>query len=131
MYFSAMYRLRWYRKAFLSYGASYNVKMAKTSLHTHTAVARLPCFIDNKQLHLNVVSLSILSFTWTNSLRLCLLSGVYAVVCHFGFHGRHCSDRCSPHCSEQKCFRNATCVGGCQPGWTGHDCETGESFHRY
>jgi len=40
MYFSAMYRLRCYRKAFLSLGASNNGEMAKTSLHT--AVARLP-----------------------------------------------------------------------------------------
>jgi len=31
-----------YRKAFLSYEASNNGEMAKTSLHTHTAVARLP-----------------------------------------------------------------------------------------
>jgi len=44
MYFSEMYRLDCvdYRKLFLSYGASNNVEMAKTSLHTHTAVARLP-----------------------------------------------------------------------------------------
>jgi len=42
MYFSDMYRLRWYRKLFLSYEASNNVEMAKTSLHTYTAVARLP-----------------------------------------------------------------------------------------
>jgi len=43
MQFSAMYRLRWYRKAFLSYGTSNNGEMAKTSLYsTHTAVARLP-----------------------------------------------------------------------------------------
>jgi len=41
MYFSAMYRLRWYRKSFLSYGASNNLEVAKTSLPTHTAVARL------------------------------------------------------------------------------------------
>jgi len=42
MYFPAMYRLRWHRKAFLSCRASNHVEMAKTSLHTHTAVARLP-----------------------------------------------------------------------------------------
>jgi len=42
MYFSEMYRLRRYRKLFLGYGASNNVEMAKTSVHTHTAVARLP-----------------------------------------------------------------------------------------
>jgi len=41
MYFSVMYRLRWYRRAFLSQGASNNGDVAKTSLHTHTAVARL------------------------------------------------------------------------------------------
>jgi len=42
MYFSAMYRLQRYRKSFLSYGASNNVEVAKTSLRTQTAVARLP-----------------------------------------------------------------------------------------
>jgi len=35
------YRLRWYRKAFLSYGASNDGEIAKTSLHTHTAQWRL------------------------------------------------------------------------------------------
>jgi len=42
MYLSAMYRLRWYRKSFLRQGASNNGEIAKTSLHTHTAVPRLP-----------------------------------------------------------------------------------------
>jgi len=42
MYLSEMYRLCWYRKAFLSYGASNDSEMAKTSLHTHMAVSCLP-----------------------------------------------------------------------------------------
>jgi len=42
MYFSAIYRLRWYRKAFLIYGASNNGEMANANLNTHTAVACLP-----------------------------------------------------------------------------------------
>jgi len=45
MYFSAMYILSWYRKALYSARRPHCVKQqwdGKTSLHTHTAVARLP-----------------------------------------------------------------------------------------
>ena len=54
---------------------------------------------------------------------------VYAAVCPVGFHGINCSDHCG-RCkrnvtSGQQCFRNGTCIAGCQPGWTADDCTTG------
>jgi len=80
-------------------------------------------------LHLNVVNIRrLFSFTGQTArdrgyfVPLC----VCAVVCTFGYHGPNCNDRCS-HCSDEKCFRNGTCIAGCQTGWTGRDCETEES----
>jgi len=53
MYFTAMYRLRWYRKAFLSYGVSNNGEVAKTVfihmrlLRAYLALTRLSCSEQN------------------------------------------------------------------------------------
>jgi len=54
---------------------------------------------------------------------------VQCVVCPAGFYGRNCADRCSAHChipaSGAACFRNGTCVDGCETGWISQNCNTG------
>ena len=62
-------------------------------------------------------------------LTLCM---VYTAVCPRRFYGRDCADRCNRSClfvfGAPRCYRNGTCVAGCEPGWYGHDCSSGMSL---
>jgi len=54
---------------------------------------------------------------------------VYTAVCRRNYYGRDCEDRCNRHCligiGSARCYRNGTCVAGCEHGWYGHDCSSG------
>jgi len=58
----------------------------------------------------------------------------YIVVCPFHYHGRNCNITCSSHCqfnssmTGSRCFRNRTCVSGCQSGWTTDNCNAGMNY---
>jgi len=85
MYFSAMYRLRCYRKAFLSLGASNNGEMAKkVFIHTrlsraYLALARLSCSSEILALYKSLTYL----VTYWQLLRYFVRSSRITAQCYF------------------------------------------------
>lgn len=49
------------------------------------------------------------------------------IECPFGKYGNSCADNCSRTCSTpHNCEgRTGNCVGGCQMGWKGVQCDQG------
>ena len=51
------------------------------------------------------------------------------VACDVGTYGLNCTEKCSGHCRNGTfCnFISGHCGFGCDPGYTGYDCEIGMS----
>ena len=55
----------------------------------------------------------------------------YIVECVNGFYGKNCEEICSTNCNSKSCDpKTGQCVGGCQEGWIGSECDTSKELFK-
>lgn len=51
----------------------------------------------------------------------------FLVACHTGTYGQNCQDTCGLCLNSRDCYHvNGTCHMGCEPGYKGDMCKTGQ-----
>lgn len=86
-------------------------------------------YLDNSYLNFDlIIAIDLTSFGKTDIVFLFFLNCINLLECPFGKYGIGCAYNCSMTCIEQYTCEGTTgkCVGGCQPGWKGVQCDQGK-----
>lgn len=84
-------------------------------------------YLGNSYLNFDFIIALNLSVNWY-CFALFFLNCINVLECPFGKYGLRCAYNCSMTCIEQYNCEGMTgkCVGGCQPGWEGVQCDRGK-----
>lgn len=68
---------------------------------------------------------------WRNHTKHQRINQSYIVECVKGFYGKNCEEICSTNCNSKSCDPiTGQCVGGCQEGWIGSECDTSKELFK-